>query len=135
MNEEQARQYYIKIKTLREHAQKLTNQINQLDNQTVQIREMIKAVTDVQDVPEGSDILAQVTQGVMIEAISKPVEKVFLNVGAGTVVEKSPADAIELLEEQQRELAEFRKNLIAQRKDVNAQAQKIEQEVEESIDV
>jgi prefoldin alpha subunit len=135
MNEELAREYYIKIKTLNDHAEKLTNHINGLDDQTVQIRQMIQAVQDVQEVDEGSNILAQLTQGVMIEATSKSIEHVFLNVGAETVVKKTPAEAMKLLEEQQQELSGYRKDLLKQREDVLQEANKIEKQAEEAVDV
>lgn len=133
MNEELAREYYIKIKTLRDHVQRLTQRIDGLDDQTVQIRAMIQAVTDSQDIPDGQDMLAQLTQGVMVEATSKSVEHVYLNVGADTIVKKTPKQAIQLLEEQQDELAEFRKELIKQREDVAQEAQTIEKKVEDMV--
>ncbi|MFT4249883.1 MAG: prefoldin subunit alpha [Candidatus Woesearchaeota archaeon] len=135
MNEEEARKHYIHLKTLREHVHKLQTSIQELDEQTRTIQEMKEAITQAETLPEGSEILAPISNGVFIQATSKPVNKLLLNVGANTVIEQTPTEAKNLLEEQLRELDTYRKKLYTQQQELAQQAQAIEQQVAEELDV
>lgn len=129
MDEEQAREYYIKIKALREQVDKLSQQLNEIDQKTLDIREMIQAVKQASQIQEGDELLVALTNGVFIEATAKKPVKLRLNVGADTVVKKTPQETTKLLEQQQQELTNFRKQVRAQRNQAAQQAQDIEEEV------
>ena len=135
MDDEKAREYYIKIKTMRDKVQQLTKHINEIDDKTVQLRDMINAVKELQSIEEGDDILAPLTNGVMVPATAKKTEKLYLNVGADTVIEKTPEETIGILEKQQEELTQYRKKMIMQRDELAEQSARIEQEVTEQMDV
>lgn len=96
---------------------------------------MKEAITQAETLPEGSEILAPISNGVFIQATSKPVNKLLLNVGANTVIEQTPTEAKNLLEEQLRELDTYRKKLYTQQQELAQQAQAIEQQVAEELDV
>ena len=133
MDDAQARDYYVKIKTTREKVEQLSEHINEIDEKTVEIRSMIHAVQNLTELNEGDDILAPLTNGVMIPAKAKKPQMLYLNVGAGTVVQKTPEQTIEILEKQQQELTTYRKKMRMQRDELAQEAKRIEEEVTQKI--
>lgn len=135
MDEQKAREYYVKIKTMRDKVQQLTEHINEIDQKTVDLRSMIDAVKQATDISDGDEILAPLTNGVMIPATAKKTQTLYLNVGADTVIEKTPQETEEILEKQLTELTEYRKKMMSQRQQLAQQAAQLEEEVAKEIDV
>ena len=85
-------------------------QLNQykelLSQQLSEIELSISSLNEINNIPENAGMLAPVANGIFINASLKDNSKVMVNVGANTVVEKSIPEAIKLLENEKKGLAE-----------------------------
>ena len=133
MDDEQAREYYIKIKTLREQVNKLSEQLGGLDERTRTIQEMIAAINEYSEIQEGDELLVTLTNGVFIPATAQKTDHLLLNVGAGSVVAKSADETKELLSKQLDELAQMRREVQNKRATAAKQAADIEEEVTKQL--
>lgn len=129
LNEEQAREYYVKIKTLRDQLDGYDKQLDEIEQKSLDIQEMIQAVQQIQHIQEDDEILAPLTNGIFIPAVAKKTTTLKLNVGAGVVVDKTPKETIELLSTQHDELEKYRKTVAQNRQQVARRAADIEDEV------
>ena len=133
MDDQQAREYYVKIKTLREEVDKLSEQLQEIDGKTLEIHEMIQAVKQADEIQAGDELLVPLTNGVFIKATAKENQELLLNVGADSVVKKTPKQTVTLLKEQQQSLTTFRQQVTQKREEVAKQAQEVEEEVTKRI--
>lgn len=133
MDESKAREYYVKIKTLRDQVEALSNQISDIDQKTLDIREMINAVEQAAQLQEGDELLVGLTNGIFIKATAKQLEHLHLNVGADTVVKKTPAETKKILEEQQIELNKYQEQVKHQREELAREANEIEERVSKEL--
>lgn len=133
MDESEAREYYIKIKTLRDQVEALSNQIREIDQKSLDIREMINAVKQATQLEEGDELLVGLTNGIFIKATAKQLQHLHLNVGADTVIKKTPTETKELLEQQQVELNKYQEQVKHQRDELAREANEIEQRVSKEL--
>lgn len=133
ISEDRARELYVRVKALKEHQQKLESHLDELDSKTVQLREMITAVKDVDTLLEGDDILVPLANGIFMPATAQKTDHLILHVGADTTVKKTPSETVEILEKQLTELAGFREQLLVQYNEVVAESERVEAEVKSEV--
>ena len=91
---------------LNEQAEQLNQYKELLSQQLSEIELSISSLNEINNIPENAGMLAPVANGIFINASLKDNSKVMVNVGANTVVEKSIPEAIKLLENEKKGLAE-----------------------------
>jgi len=91
---------------LNEQAEQLNQYKEMLSQQLSEIELSISSLNEINNIPENAGMLAPVANGIFINASLKDNSKVMVNVGANTVVEKSIPEAIKLLENEKKGLAE-----------------------------
>ena len=133
MNEEQARQYYITLKTVKKNLSELNQAIADIDTQTAQIQESKHAINEYENITAKSDLLVPIADGIFIQASAVEDKYLRINVGAGAVVKKTPAQAQEMLQEQHDELSKHREQLLNQREQLKVQADDIQKKIAEEI--
>jgi len=84
---------------------------------------------DITKVDVGSEILVPITNGIFVKGTLNEKENVIVNIGAQTAVNKTIADARELLEQQFREVENVVIQLTQDLQQLHAQAQQVEQEL------
>ena len=94
------------FESLQEHAENS-------DKQLLQITEVIKALDELENCKAGQEILVPVTSGIFARGSLKK-GTLLVNVGDGTVVEKSAAQTKKLLEEQRDDISEYRAQIMMQ---------------------
>ena len=133
IDETRARELYIRIKALREHQQQLQGHLEELDEKTVELREMIGAVQESTQIQQGEELLVPLANGIFLPATAHKTDKLILNIGASSAVEKTPQETVDILEKQLSELAEFRQELLKQYKQVQQESARVEQEVQQEV--
>ncbi len=133
IDETRARELYVRIKALREHQQKLESHIQELDQKTVQLRDMITAVQESTSIKAGDELLVPLASGIFMPATAKPVEHFVLHVGADAAVKKTPKETEDILEGQLTELAQFRSQLIEQYQELLNEVERVEREAEHEV--
>lgn len=128
IDEKQARETYIKLNVIEKHAKQLEEHIDELDGKTVELREMIGAVQGIRET-DGETILIPITNGIFARATLEKTDKLYLNVGAKTIVSRTPEQAEQMLTSQQEELAQYRKQLKMQQAQINAQIEQMKNSI------
>ncbi len=133
MDETAAREYIVRLEAARERLQRLDDHAAEVDDKTVELRRMIEAVQQALELPEGSELLVPLTNGVFMPATAGKDKTLYLNVGADVVVTRTPDETIKILEKQQDELAEYRERILAERQQAQAEAVRIERAAKEAM--
>lgn len=125
-------QAYVELQTLSQNIKQTQEQIQQI---SMQIEELGSTQQALEDLPESkldSELLVPLSAGIFVKAGLKANDKIVLNVGAGTAVEKSIEETKELVDKQKMELATVRDQLAQQVQMLNARAHAIQHAVEQS---
>jgi len=91
----------------------------------------MQAVRDIEDIEEGSEILAPVGTGAYVVAEVKETDKVVSNIGGDTFEKKSNEDAAKVLEKQLTLLKDTQNELEDQMNQIQQQMQQIQQQMQQ----
>lgn len=133
MNDEKARELYVRLTALKKHQEQLEGHIEELDQKTVEIRQMITAVSEVEHITAGEELLVPLANGIFLPATATSVGTLVLHVGADSAVKKTPQETTAILEKQQEELATFRQKLLAQYQELLAEVARTEEEARKEV--
>jgi len=128
--EEQIKEKYSQFQYLQQQMEQINEHLQLLNQNVAELDISINAIKEIGKTKIDEEILAPVANGIFIKAQLKDNQKLVVNVGSNVTVEKNPAQVVELLEEQKKQLAERiveAEEVIGQ---INEQAMKIYQEVE-----
>ena len=103
----------IQANFLEQQARELEGNLQIIDNQISELGQFLKDLDFLMNI-KNEEILASVGKGVYIKAGMKKIERLFVEVGAGVVVQKSPKDTIEVIKNQIPRLKEARFQINAQ---------------------
>ncbi len=91
----------MEMQQMQQQIEALSNQVEELKQHLVEIEISKSALQEIQNTKTDTEILAPVANGIFVKAKLLNNEKVVINVGMNTTVEKPIADAIKLLEDQE----------------------------------
>ncbi|MBS3076795.1 prefoldin subunit alpha [Candidatus Pacearchaeota archaeon] len=130
MNEEQ------KSQELLQRALQLKEQSEEIERQLEFVSEQIKELTDfnsnleVLGENEEREMLANIGRGVHMKVSQEKDEKLFVEVGAGVVVKKTPEEATKIVEKQIQKFQEAKLHLTSQLHEHAEEFRKMLKEVE-----
>jgi len=128
--EEILRKKYMEFQMLQQQMEEISNHAEMLNQQNLELDISINAIKELGKTKLETDLLTPIANGIFIKSSLKDNQKMVVNVGSNTTVEKTVLEVVELLEEQKKDLSERIievNNLLGQ---MNEQAMKIYQEVE-----
>ncbi|MEK6969747.1 MAG: prefoldin subunit alpha [Nanoarchaeota archaeon] len=102
----QIQEKYAEFQALQQQLEQFTQHLELLQQHLKEVSLSIQAVEDLEKTKPGSEILAPLANGIFIKAELKDNHKFIVNVGADVTVEKTGAEVIKLLQEQQNDLAD-----------------------------
>ena len=103
MEEQDMKEQYMQFQLLQQQMEQISEHIEKLHQHNVEIEDSKEAIKELSKTKLG-EVLAPISNGIFIKANLTENQKLLVNVGAGTVVEKTSQDVIDLLEEQQKQL-------------------------------
>jgi len=133
VSEEQIKEKYMQFQFLQKNIEQLSSHLEMLNQQNAELEISIHALQELGKSKVGDEILAPIADGIFLRAELKENQKFIVNVGSGITVEKTKEQVIELLETQKKEISEKIIEAEAILQELNAQALKIYQEVEEHV--
>lgn len=133
MDENKARDLYIKMQIIQRHIEQLEEHMVEIDQKTLELRTMIDAVEESAGIKEGDELMVPLTSGIFMHAKASDTKKLLLNVGAQTNIPRSQEDTKEILLKQQEELSSYRDKIREQQLLLSKEAEKIEQSVMEAM--
>ena len=102
LNEKELQQKYMEFQVIQQQIEQLQQQLHTLNQQLQQLELTKNNLNELTSVKSGTDSFSQIAPGIFVESTIKNTEKLLVNVGANTAVEKSVPQAIALVEEQEK---------------------------------
>jgi len=121
-------QKYSELYQLDMYIKQIEQQINAISNQLNELDFVTQELESLKDVEENTEVNCMFTPGIFIKTKIVDNKKVLLNVGSGTVVEKSIDDAKKLLEGQKADIIMVQNELMLKFEDYNEQARNLQKE-------
>ncbi|MBT4935972.1 prefoldin subunit alpha [Candidatus Woesearchaeota archaeon] len=129
-DEEQMKQLFMQFQTLQQNIEQLTEHVQKLHQQNAEIEESVTALKEFSETPKDTDVFAPIANGIFIKGKVVDNQKLLVNVGADTIVEKSVDDVTGMLAKHQHSMAENILQAESLLQNFEEQAMKIYQEVE-----
>jgi prefoldin alpha subunit len=103
VDQEALRDKFMQFQTLQQHIEQISQHVEQLNQQVAEIENSKEAVKEFADSENDSEILAPMANGIFIKTKLIENQKLLVNVGADTVVERTVDEVVKLLQERQDE--------------------------------
>lgn len=126
---EQLQQKYYQFQLLQQQIEQLSQQLEFFTQQLVELEVSQEALSQLEKVPQNTEVLTPVAPGIFFKASLKDSQKLIVNVGASTAAEKTAPQIIKMLETQKRELEESLSQSDALLQALTQQALKVYQEL------
>ncbi len=123
-------QKYVQLQMHNQQLQQLQQQLQAVQNQSVEIQTILFALDDIAKTEVGKEMLVPLSSGIFVKAEIKDNQKLRVNVGSNTVVEKSVQETKALLDRQILELNKLNEDLTNQYTNVIGEAEKLQAELQ-----
>lgn len=127
--EEEMQQKYMQFQLLQQQLEQVNQHLELLTQQAAELDISINAVQELGKTKVNNEILAPVANGIFIKVKLLDNEKLIVNVGSDTTVEKTIPEVVKLLEEQKKQSDLNVVEADAVMQELSRQALKIYQEI------
>tara|TARA_Y100000310_G_scaffold237646_1_gene240937 strand:- start:176 stop:574 length:399 start_codon:yes stop_codon:yes gene_type:complete len=129
-NEEQMKEKYMQFQAIQQQLEQINEHLETLMQQNSEVEISINAIKEIGKTEVNNDILALVANGIFIKAKLLDNQKLIVNVGSDTTVEKTVPEVVKLLEEQQKQMNKKMVEADSMMQELSSQAMKMYQEIE-----
>ncbi len=105
LTEEELKEKYMEFQMLQKQVEQLNEHIETMNQQDTELDISINAVQELAETKKDTEILAPIANGIFVKSKLIDNQKLIVNVGADTTVERTPAEVVALLQQQKTELA------------------------------
>ncbi len=132
LSEEEIQQKYTEFQYLQQQIEQINQHLEMLVQQNSEMDISIAALKELENTKPNSEILAPIANGVFLKAKLENNQKLIVNVGSNTTVEKKIPEVIELLQKQKEEFNLGISEADSVLQELSSQAMLIYKEVEEA---
>lgn len=122
-------QKYLQFQTLQQQIEQISEHVEMLNQQNMEIDVSIMAIKEVGKTEIGKEILAPIANGIFLKSELKDNQRLVVNVGSEVTVEKTIQETAELLERQKEKTSSKIIEANEVLKELNEEAMKIYEEV------
>ena len=123
-------EYLMRMNLIQEEAGQIEKQIEMIDQQTNELIQISKSLEQLELKENNPEFLANLGKGIFIKA--KGLEKeLFVSIGRGVVVRKTPKETVEIITTQLRKASETKSEFMLRINELQTEMQKLIEEVEE----
>ena len=122
-------QKYMEMQMISQQIQQIQKQVELIENQLQELIVTKEALQTIGETKEGNEILVPIASGIFIKATIEDNKDVLVNVGSGTAVKKSLDEASKLIEEQEKDLVDFKEELRKNMEKLTENAKSFEKEL------
>lgn len=133
MDERRIRELYIRIQVVHKHLSQLDAHRAEIGGKVEELSAMMQAVDEAKDLKDGDELLIPLTNGIFIPVTASALSRLHLNVGAQTMIAKTPGETLAMLSKQQRELAAYDEKIQRQQEQLRSELEKLEAEASEEV--
>jgi prefoldin alpha subunit len=119
-------QKYMELQILDQQMKQIQKQLQLIEMQLSEVEATKEALNDLKNTKTDSEILAPISNGIFVKGKLIDNQKLAVNVGSGTVVEKSVPELIKIIDEQEQEIKKAHDSLAAEMQKLGTKALEIE---------
>ena len=131
VNEEEIQQKYMQFQAMQQQLEQISQHLELLNQQNAELDISINAVKELSETKVDYELLAPIADGIFFKGVLKDNQKLVVNVGSDTTVEKSIPEVVKLLEDQKKDVSKRMMEADSMMQDMSLQAMQLYQEVEE----
>ena len=131
--EEQLQQKYEQFQMLQQQMEQINQHLELLHQRNAELDVSINAVKELGNVVVGTEILAPIADGILFKAKLENNQKLIVNVGSNTTVEKTIPEVVKLLEEQKEDIERRTFEIQELAQQFEQKAMQIFKEIEEEV--
>lgn len=121
-------QKYAELYQLDMNIRQLQQQVETINQQILELEAVLLNLDDLKKIDKSAEATCMFTPGIFIKVKITDTEKVLLNVGGGTIVEKKIDDAKTILQNQSAELRTLQDELVLNLDNFSEKAKKVQEE-------
>lgn len=122
--------FLLRAQALHESAQELEQRLSFVDQQLIEMKQFEQSIDFIENRDE-KEMLAPLGKGVFAKTMINK-EQLFVDVGAGVILQKEPKAVRAILKDQTQRLEEMRKDLVSQLNVLSAQLDELSSIVDRS---
>ncbi len=127
--EQELQQKYVELQLLDRQIKELQQQIQIIDEQSLDFRVGVQGLSDIEKTQEGSEILVPVSNGIFAWATLTNSSEFLVSVGSNVMVVKSMVETRKLLDEKIATLSQYRDEIVLNLQQLDEQIRRLEAEV------
>ncbi len=104
MDTQEKQQQIMKLQYLQKHIEQISEKTGEINAQLLDINISKNALAQIRETKVGTSILTQVANGIFVKTKLDNNEKLIVNIGADTTVEKTVPQVIEMLADQEQKM-------------------------------
>ncbi|MBD3248652.1 prefoldin subunit alpha [Candidatus Woesearchaeota archaeon] len=128
-DQQEIQQKHMQLQMLDQQMQQVQKQLQMLDQQIKDLQTTSQALTDIREVKPGTEVLFPISNGIFLKGELKENDRLTINVGANTSVEKTIDEGKELLDNQLQELIRYKLELDQNISKLSSKAMELEKEI------
>ncbi len=128
-DQQETQQKQMQLQMLDQQMQQVQKQLQMLDQQIRDLQTTSQALTDLKDVKPGTEALFPISSGIFVKGELKENDRLTINVGSNTSVEKTVDQGKELLDSQLQELTKYKVELDKNVSKLSSKAMELEKEL------
>lgn len=125
MDKEKIMQYQL----FEQQIQALDQNIQNIESNLEEINKITTTLDEFKELKKGDKILVPISNGIFAKATLDDVTSLRMNVGSNIVVKKDPDSAKKMMEEQIKELEQYKDEAVAQYSDMQVKFHTLQQEL------
>ena len=102
--QQELQQKFMQFQMLQKHIEQISEHLQMFAQQAEEIEMSASSLQELGNVKNDTEILCPVTNGIFLKAVLKDNQKLLVNVGADTTVEKTIPQVVEMLGEQRKKV-------------------------------
>ena len=105
-------QKYMEYQMIEQQKQKVVEHLQKFDEQIGEVEQIITHINEMTLLKGNEETMLPLANGIFARGTISNVAKLYVNVGAGITVDKTPEQTIELLERQKEEILQYKNQLL-----------------------
>ena len=128
-SEAEARRMHDELQYYDSQIKKLQEEFGKVEQQIKDLTELQKNLDTFAEQEPGSDTFIPISNGIFVKATIKDTNSFLINVGSNVAVPKTKDEAKELIKNQQKELQDYREEIIEKVTELDTHAAEIEKKL------
>jgi len=130
MNLNNANQDLVELQILGQQIRELDQYIASIEQKMVETDQSIRDLENFKNRKEGDELLVPIVPGIFTKAVIKNKDEILIGVGKGVVVKSDIDHAIEILQQQIKELTRHRDEMLVELNGLILRAQELEKKLQ-----